>query len=290
MFILSICSESNNSKEKKCSDLIGRFERTDCFFLSLQSSPAPALPNLSRCAACYNHKKNFLYGGDGESSSSAGDSGPEVDWDSEAESLSSSSSSSVEEDEEQEERSSPEGEGEDEEREDEGRKPEEGTSQTHSQDTPASSDLQPRPTSRPHTMVSTLHLWVLPQEHAGDAVSIIQLHEEQTEERDGERGVDPPPPQTGWSHAPSQQHQLSYPQQQHLHAYQMFPQHSPPFPAQGQRSPLTLHSPPVPAYHGWPQPPYADPTHLGTQVPHQCWCCYNRVLPPFGYQNKNING
>lgn len=269
-----------------CSDLIGSFERTNPFFFSLQPSSAPRLPNLSRCAACYNHKKNFLYGGDGESSSSAGDSGPEVDWDSEPESLSisSSSSSSVEEDEE-EQRSSSEGGGKD---EDEGQKREgfaEGTQQTDSQDTPASSVLQPRPTSRPRTVVSTLHLRVLPQEHAGDAVCIVQLHEEETEDP-----VCHLPPQTGWSHAPSQQHQLSYPQQQRLHAYQMFPQHSPLFPAQGQRSPLPLHSPPVlhrPAPHGWPQPPYAAQTHLGTQVPQQCWCCYNRVLPPFGYQNKN---
>lgn len=284
--------------KRRCALIKLGCKRTDCFFLSLQSSPAPGLPNLSRCAACYNHKKNFLYGGDGESSSSAGDSGPEGDLDSEPESLSSSSSSSSVEEEEQEERSSAasDGGGKDEGRGDEGQKLEgfaEGTLQTASQDPPTSSVLQPRPTSRPPTVVSTLHLRVLPQERAGDAACIIQLHEEETEERDGERGACHLPPQTGWSHAPSQQRQLSHPQQQHLHAYQMFPQHPALFPAQGQRSPLTLHSPPGlhwPAHHGWPQPPYAAQTHLGPQVPQQCWCCYSRVLPPFGYQNNNSNG
>ncbi|GLD69656.1 lateral signaling target protein 2 homolog [Lates japonicus] len=49
---------------------------------------------LSRCAACYNQKANmFRRGDDGDTSSSAEDSGPEVDSESEAESSSSSSSS-----------------------------------------------------------------------------------------------------------------------------------------------------------------------------------------------------
>ncbi|CAB1457750.1 unnamed protein product [Pleuronectes platessa] len=62
--------------------------------LKTRSSPVPL--SLARCAACYNHKSSTVsWRGDaGESSSSAEDSGPEVeDEESEAESSSSSSSS-----------------------------------------------------------------------------------------------------------------------------------------------------------------------------------------------------
>lgn len=220
-----------------------------------------------------------------------------MDCDSEPESISSSSSSSsssVEEDEPEKPSSpaAPEGGGKDDEGEGEGmmlKSFAEGMLQTDPQDTPTSSILHLKPTSHPETVVSTLHLQVLPQEHAGDAFTIIQLREEETEEHCGEQGVYHLPPQMGWSHLPPQQHQLSYHQQQHRHAHQMFTQHFPPAPAQGQRLPPTLHTPPLlhrPALHGWPQPPYAALTHL---VPHQCWCCENRVLPPFVYQNKYSN-
>lgn len=263
-------------------------------FFSIQSSSIPGLPNLSRCAACYNHKKSFLHGGDGESSSSAGDSEPEED----CESVSSSSSSSAEE--EVPRRPSPpagsEGGGRDSGEEVEGQLLEsraEGVVQTRPQNSPPSSAPPPRPLSHPENVVSTLHLQVVPQEHASDAFYIIRRQEEEEEEaeEDGgeEGGAWPLPPQMGWFHPPSQQHQPPHHHQhQYLHPFPMFPQHAPLLPGQGQRSAPALHPPlvfPWPVLHSWPQAAAAAQPHL--EVPHPCWCCSSRACPPSGFQDRH---
>ncbi|XP_053292038.1 pleckstrin homology domain-containing family A member 3 isoform X1 [Pleuronectes platessa] len=81
-----LMSESRDSTDDQSADTNTQ--------LKTRSSPVPL--SLARCAACYNHKSSTVsWRGDaGESSSSAEDSGPEVeDEESEAESSSSSSSS-----------------------------------------------------------------------------------------------------------------------------------------------------------------------------------------------------
>ncbi|XP_029306116.1 splicing factor 3B subunit 4-like [Cottoperca gobio] len=195
-------------------------------------------PNLSRCAACYNHKASSMlrWGGDAESSSEYEDSGPEDEPESEAESSSSSSCS---------EKVSSEPGGREESQEDHSR---------------AKQDLRSLPTPhltpqhllpRPHTVVSTLHLEVLSQNNED-----VAKQQESTwgGHGGGREGInDVTPPQVfPWQQMglPWQTTQLlSYQQQQQphqlLHQHQQ-QQHFPPLSAQGQRLPPPLHTPPVP--------------------------------------------
>lgn len=80
--------DSRGLEHHRCSDV-------HVSAVSVQSRSGPEFLGLSRCAGCYSHQQLRWGGGDGgESSSSAEDSGPEMDSESEAESSSSSSSSS----------------------------------------------------------------------------------------------------------------------------------------------------------------------------------------------------
>ncbi|XP_035847975.1 uncharacterized protein LOC116061656 isoform X2 [Sander lucioperca] len=234
----------------------------------------PQVGGLSRCAACYKQNASSMHrwGDDGESSSSAEDSGPEVDLESEAESSSSSSSSSSS----YSEKASPvPGDGADAES---GVKDGDGRDEASRSQEDKSRAKRPRrsplvksfslPTSltphltplsllpRPQTVVSTLHLQVLSQDD-GDCFYIVkqQLPGREEEEKTGEshrgrEGINSGQPpqafqsqQTGlsWqqrSHPTLQQHQLSY-QQQHQ-------QHFSPLSAQAQRLPPPRHTLPVP--------------------------------------------
>ncbi|KAM9345024.1 uncharacterized protein ABDE67_013919 isoform 2-T2 [Symphorus nematophorus] len=219
--------------------------------------PAPEFLGLTRCAACYNQQAIARRGGDGESSSSAEDSGPEGDCESEAESSSSSSSgraaSEIFEEPEIErpppvsgDAAEPESGGEDgdgrEETSEERRESEESqkdTSRTKavtrraplvkSFSLPAYFTPRLTPVSllpRPHTVTSTLHLQVLSQEHEDHGFQIVKQYPSEREEestRGGQQGVNSLlPPQMGlpWQQSlqPSfQQHQLSYQYQQQPH-------------------------------------------------------------------------
>ncbi|XP_040905998.1 lateral signaling target protein 2 homolog [Toxotes jaculatrix] len=304
---------------------------------------------LSRCAACYNQKANSMSrrGGDGESSSSAEDSGPEVDNESEAESSSSSSCSEpvaaeTPEKPETEKHSpvcgdaaEPESGGEDGDKEDsdeedgDGQK-ERGHTSEREQDpnrtkgmirraplvksfslppsfTPRLIPLSLLP--RPPTIVSTLHLQVLPEKRKDDTVFTIRQHlsereDEKTEEGYGGRGggrlgsmnnlLLPQPfqweqmglPWQQRSQPPLQQHQYQQQQQHQLMSYQyqeQQPQHFPPPFAQGQGlPPPPSHTLPVlhtPTLYTPLQAPNAPQTHLHALTPEPCWYCYRMQLP-----------
>ncbi|XP_022603904.1 uncharacterized protein LOC111223886 [Seriola dumerili] len=161
-----------------------------------KSRSGPEFLGLSRCAGCYNQKASSMprWGGDGESSSSAEDSGPEVDCESESESTSSSSCSGpVEAETPETERSSPVCGGED----GAGREETGETSSQRQQDEnkkrrmiqraplvksfslPSSFTPNLTPLSflpRPPGVVSTLHLEVLPEKHSDNTFVTIRRH------------------------------------------------------------------------------------------------------------------
>lgn len=294
--------------------------------LSVQFRSGPGFLSLSRCAACYNQKKSSTswQGGDGESSSSAEDSGPELDSESEAESSSSSSSSGgalseILEKPETEKPSSlsgdaagPESGGKDADgREEMGETSESQEDKNKSKGvtlraplvksfslssfTPNLIPLLPRS----DTIVSTLNLQVLPQTHASDAFYIVKQHEEKTEEGAGGGGEGVNhllPPQTGsqwqqWSQPTLQQHQLSYQYQQQPHQVlhqQQQPRHFSTLLAQCQRLPPPLHTPPMihpPALHNPLQAPNASQTHLDALTPQPCWYCSSMHFPYSPYLN-----
>ncbi|KAG7512431.1 hypothetical protein JOB18_029207 [Solea senegalensis] len=294
--------------------------------------------SLSRCAACYNPNMNSMTwrGEDGESSSSAGDSGPELSSDSESESESSSSSSwsAVEETPEEPEMetrlSAHDSDADDAEPESaagdadgregtgemlHGQRGERGTKGrikraplVKSLTLPPSFTPHLRPVSllpRPRTMVSTLHLQVLPKVHKDDTVINIcqqlpKRHKGKSEERygrgkggedgDGGGGGAGGGQQPGNYHKPlpfqvehmmlpwqqssppmlqQQQQQMSYPYQ-HFH----------PVSAQGKESSPALHTQPMSHL----LTPYTQPQlwrtnaqqtqHLHTLPPQPCWYCH----------------
>lgn len=270
--------------------------------LSVQSRSGPEFLGLSRCAACYNQKAGSMCrrGGDGESSSSAEDSGPEVDSESEAESSSSSSCSGEASSEILENPSPVSG---------DAAEPESGDGQEETGVTrraplvksfslPNSFSPHLSPLSllpRPHTVVSTLRLQVLSQKHdAADALCIVKQHLPEREEQKtggsnggGRGGINNLlPPQTGlpWQQPTSQQHQLSHQQ----------PPHFPPLSAQGQRSPPSLRTLPMfhpPTLYTHPlQAPNAPQTHLHALTPQPCWYCYGLHFPPSPYWSHYSNG
>lgn len=227
-----------------------------------------------------------MHGGDDESSSSAEDSGPEVDYESEAESTSSSSGCSRILEAETENRSSPTGDesgGKDDGREeteemlervaDESRSPPADLLSVPSYFDPhlTPQSLQPRR----ETVVSTLNLQVLPQENTRDAFCIIEQHKVKPEESVG--GNQLQPPQTWWP-----QHQLSYQYQQQQEAHQLFQHHRPPLSVQGQPAMLV---PPV---------LHAMAAHAHLHTPHaaaqQCWCCSTMFPHPYFPQQNNYSG
>lgn len=226
-------------------------------FLSVQSRAGAGFLSLSRCAACYNHKKSSTswLGGDGESSSSAEDSGPDVESESEAESSSSSSSSSSQESLLEE----PGGDGPEETKEE----PEEEQKSS-----------QRAPLSRPDTIVSTLNLQVLPQKHHTDDFRIVKVAEEAAgAEGGGHQHLQAGSPWQQWPHPPVHQQQLS---QQH-HMMQLQPRLVTLPTAGGQRSAPGL---PGPAMMHPPRPPHpalwapsASQPHLEGPRPQHCWYC-----------------
>ncbi|XP_023249262.1 uncharacterized protein LOC111644583 [Seriola lalandi dorsalis] len=178
-----------------------------------KSRSGPEFLGLSRCAGCYNQKASSMprRGGDGESSSSAEDSGPEVDCESESESSSSSSCSGpVVAETPETERSSPECGGEDGAgREETG----ETTSQRQQDDNKKRRMIQSAPLvqsfslpsslppnltplsflPRPPGVVSTLHLEVLPENHSDNTFVTIRRHlSEREDENTGGGGRRPP--------------------------------------------------------------------------------------------------
>lgn len=226
-------------------------------FLSVQSRAGAGFLSLSRCAACYNHKKSSTswLGGDGESSSSAEDSGPDVESESEAESSSSSSSSSSQESLLEE----PGGDG-----------PEETKEETEEEQ----KSSQRAPLSRPETIVSTLNLQVLPQKHHTDDFRIVKVAEEAAgAEGGGHQHLQAGSPWQQWPHLPVHQQQLS---QQH-HMMQLQPPLVTLPTAGGQRSapglpgPAMMHPPPPPDPALWA--PSASQPHLEGLRPQHCWYC-----------------
>ncbi|XP_020501306.1 protein suppressor 2 of zeste-like [Labrus bergylta] len=215
-----------------------------------QKKPSPVILSLTRCSACYNHKKRSRRDSDGESSSSAEDSGPEVDSESDAESSSSSSSSEKETNEdpppEPVDTADPDlgdktgGERQKEEGETSESKENKGTTKSmtrrhplvKSYSLPSSFPPQLIPWSllpRPRTVVSTLHLQVLSQKQDDDPFNVMQQHlfeQVKTEENGGEgrqRINNPPYPlrptmnKLLWRQSSlqsSQQQQPPYPHQQ----------------------------------------------------------------------------
>ncbi|XP_038588488.1 uncharacterized protein LOC119913201 [Micropterus salmoides] len=285
-----------------------------------KSRSSPKFLGLSRCAACYNRQASSTHwhGGDGESSSSAEDSGPEVDRESEAESSSSSSSSSCCSGEDLSEILEPGGK--------EGDGPEETGETSESQgDKSGTKGITRRatlvksyslPTSfaphltplsllpRPHKVVSTLHLQAFTQQHDDDNAFNIVIHHLAKTEKDsaqesnggGRGGMNyllPPQPLQwqqkafSWQLPTLEQHQLShqYPQTPHQlsyqHQQQQPPRFSPPS-AQCQRLPPPLHTLPVlqpPTLHTPLQVPSSPQKHLHALTPQPCWCCYNMQFP-----------
>ncbi|XP_070697621.1 bromodomain-containing protein 4-like [Pempheris klunzingeri] len=299
---------------------------------SPKSTSGPEFLSLSRCAACFNLKANSMprWGGDGESSSSAEDSGPEVDLESEAESSSSSSSCSggpLSDREMQGAEKPPESGGQD------GDGREETGETLESQDDKSKKNGVTRraplvksfslPTSftprlspqsllpRPHRVISTLNLQVLPHNY-NDAFFIVQQQEMEESNSAGREGVNnlmPPLPfpsqQTGlpWqqrSHPILQQPlvQQSYQYQQQPHQLthqhqQQQPQHFPPPPAQGQRLPPPLHTLPVfhpPTVHKSLQAPIPPHTHPHALTPQPCWYCSGMHFPYSPYWNCYSTG
>lgn len=226
-----------------------------------------------------------MHGGDDESSSSAEDSGPEVDYESEAESTSSSSSCSRILEAETENRSSPTGDesgGKDDGREE----TEEILERMADENRSPPADLSVPSYFGPHltpqsllprreTVVSTLHLQVLPQESTSDAFCIIEQHKVKPEESVG--GNQLQPPQTWWP-----QHQLSYQHQQQQEAHQLFQQHCPPLSFRGQPAMLV---PPV--LHTMAASAHLHTPHAAAQ---QCWCCSTMFHHPYFPQQNNYSG
>ncbi|KAA8578845.1 hypothetical protein FQN60_000054, partial [Etheostoma spectabile] len=235
--------------------------------------PSHPVDGLSRCAACYKQQTSSMHRwGDGDESSSSDEgSGPEVDLDSEAESSSSSSSNGDGADAESGDK---DGDG-----PDEASPSQEGKTGTKRPRRlvksfslpPSFAPLALQP--RPQTVVSTLHLQVVSQDH-GDGVYIVKQEpagrggEETGQSHGGLEGTDggrPRSQQTGLSrqqgsHPPSQQHWLPH-RQQHL-------QQVSPLSDQGQRGPPPLHT-------DAPHPPYRSlmQTHVQGPSPQPCWYC-----------------
>ncbi|XP_047459905.1 WW domain-binding protein 11-like [Mugil cephalus] len=275
---------------------------------------SPDVPSLSRCAACYNSVPRW--GGNGESSSSAEDSGPEIDCESEPESSSSSSSSGGSGDaladtpeQPEAERQTPEcgqpksgGQDGDETQEtvlsqDEGKRKIRRAPLVKSSSLPASFTPHSTPLSvlpfRPR-VVSTLHLQVLPQTQDEEtSYTIRECFAENTKREEAEgRGLinHPPPwPPFQWQHLGLPWQQWSQPTLHPSPLYQQpphrppYPQEAPPqpfFPAQGQM----LMPPPqaLPVLH--PPTLHTPPTHLHTLTQHPYWYC-NRMN--FSYPHWN---
>nr|XP_033500893.1 uncharacterized protein LOC117268487 [Epinephelus lanceolatus] len=265
-----------------------------------KSESGPEFLSLSRCTHCYN----LRWGDDGESSSSAEDSGSEVDWETEAESRSSCSDLAFSEIRNiNAESGGKDGDGGEmsEIQEAKNKKMTQRAPLINSSSLPNSPGPHLTPLSlppHPHTVVSTLHLQVLSQkqDNNDDAFYIVKQQlsgreeEEEVEKagrskgrgQEGINSVERPQPfqwqQTGllwqqWSQLTSQQHQLSYQQQP-----QCF---SPPI-AQCQRSPPPLHTLPVPCpsmLHTPQQAPNAPCANLHAPGPQPCWYCYRTYFP-----------
>ncbi|XP_030604169.1 uncharacterized protein LOC115793363 [Archocentrus centrarchus] len=231
-------------------------------------------PNLSRCPDCYNHKANFRSRWGSESSSSDGDSGPEVNLDSEAESVSSSSSSTGRPAEETPVRHSPVRDdtagGQDGDRRQEASESpgDEGRMKvmvqraqlTNSLSLPAFVTPQLTPLSllpRPPQVTSTLHLQVLPQKHNNDTFYTIR------------------PPERRGAVINNLLPFVPFPWQQQPPYHQ--PDYIPPLSPQGQRLPPPLHT--LPMLHAPLQAPSAPYTHLHTLTAQPCWCRYCMYSP-----------
>nr|XP_019942429.1 PREDICTED: probable serine/threonine-protein kinase samkC [Paralichthys olivaceus]XP_019942439.1 PREDICTED: probable serine/threonine-protein kinase samkC [Paralichthys olivaceus]XP_019942448.1 PREDICTED: probable serine/threonine-protein kinase samkC [Paralichthys olivaceus] len=266
---------------------------------TLQSRPGPEHLSLSRCAACYNIKSSSVTwrGDHGESSSSAEDSGPEVDDESETDSSSSSSSRNE----------TPEPERSGDAAEDESRGgggggedgDETGETSNRREEKNKPSSLTPHliPLSflpRPPQVVSTLHLQVFPQNRGDDETffSIRQRRpegeEEETQERYRGRGggggrgggsinrlMPQQPPQCQQMMLPWQRRSQPTVQQHHHQQQRPKPRQ---LSAQGQRSPPPSHTrPPTLCTPLWaPNPPH---THLHALTPQPCWRC-RHAHPP----------
>ncbi|XP_049927534.1 uncharacterized protein LOC126406962 [Epinephelus moara] len=283
-----------------------------------KSRPGPEFLSLTRCAACYNEKASSMlrWGDEGESSTSAEDSGPEVDWESSSSSSSSSSEgcsepalsetlgnpSPVSGDAAEAERGGKDGDGEvTESQEDKNKKMTQRARLVKSSSLPQSPVPHLTPLSllpRPHTVVSTLQLQVLSQKHDDDGnddtflivkqqLSGREEEEEKTGESKGGRqeginSVRPPQP-FQWQQTGLPWQQWSQPTlQQHQLSYQQQPQHFPPLSAQCQRLPPPSHTLPVPhlpMLHPPRQALNAPHRNLHAPTPQPCWCCHSMHLP-----------
>ncbi|XP_029377765.1 probable serine/threonine-protein kinase samkC [Echeneis naucrates] len=268
------------------------------------SRSGPDFCDMSRCAGCCNQKVGSMpqRGDDGESSSSAEDSGSETDCDSESSSTSSCSVPFAEENSERAETGSRGWRDENSERE-QNRSKTKGrigrASLVKSFSLPPS--LIPRliPLSllpSPPRIVSTLHLEVLPEKHS-DTFTIRRQSSVSERGTSGVEGVsaNSPPPQQPSQCQPMgiplqdrskptlQQFQCQEQQQQKqmMYQYQHQSQHCPPLSTQGQGTampPNALFMPHPQTPLTYPQAPNAQ-AHLYALTPTPCWYCYCMHLP-----------